>query len=276
MNAMSPITDDEAIVADLRKRGIIGPISADFIASLRQDREFVELAEKIKAIPGASDKFKRTLTWLGIFPPDDTDDGTHIAARDRLKAAEENDIFDVALAEYQRVRAIELAWPRYKTIEEEKAHEHEWAAALTATTDAFDAMITIPVTDSPRSSAKLRAIADLYDLEGCGLRRPVLDQVLGELDASIAAPASTPEIEALIARHEEAHQAYNKSPDEDGPLYDAYEATLCALDAYEPRTLHEFARLFATRYSNGLSPHDDDVTKLVEIANRLTGARQTV
>jgi hypothetical protein len=87
----------------------------------------------------------------------------------------------------------------------------------------------------------------------------------------IATAAAASELESLINQHEAAERVFNNAPDADegSPEELRYLSTLHALDAYVPRTPHEFVRSFSARFSNDLPPNDDDMEDLVSIARHL-------
>jgi hypothetical protein len=97
--------------------------------------------------------------------------------------AERHATFDAALAEYQRLKAIENARPLGLTLGDEKRLEPVFDAALAETDVAFDAMIVIPVTDGPRVWAKFAAILEHYEVGGFGLDPGVQAQVFAEAKA---------------------------------------------------------------------------------------------
>ena len=51
-----PARTDEHYVAELRERGLVGPIPASFLASYRRDREFMETVRRVWAMPGGPEK----------------------------------------------------------------------------------------------------------------------------------------------------------------------------------------------------------------------------
>jgi hypothetical protein len=109
MNAFRKMTDEQ-LVADLRDHGLVGPISARFLSGYRQDREFMELAKTVEAIPGGPEKFKRALVRVGIIPPTDQGDETLLAAWERVKTAERELIASGADATEERDAPAWASW----------------------------------------------------------------------------------------------------------------------------------------------------------------------
>ena len=83
---MTALLTDEALTAQLRERGLVGPIDGDFLAEYRQHRTFVELMEKVEATPGAPDRMRRVLIQLGVLSPADHGDENLLAAWASFKA----------------------------------------------------------------------------------------------------------------------------------------------------------------------------------------------
>jgi Zn ribbon nucleic-acid-binding protein len=97
----------------------------------------------------------------------------------------DGDAFAGALAEYEGLRAAELAIPGCENLEEEEAQAGKREAAWDAAQKAFDRMIVMPVSEGVQAAAKLRAVNDFYRLASCGLDEGVLAQVLAEIDAAL-------------------------------------------------------------------------------------------
>lgn len=103
----------------------------------------------------------------------------------RFSAIVQNPEFDVALAEYLRLRAIEDATPSGDTREEEERLEPGVQAAIAATDEAFATMMAIQVTDGPRAAAKLAALDRQYELSAGGVDRALLNQAIGEIATAL-------------------------------------------------------------------------------------------
>jgi hypothetical protein len=97
------------------------------------------------------------------------------------------------------------------------------------------------------------------------LTRQILETLTGEMRENVS------DLERLIAERDVALRAYNEFDGDGGPLEAAYLAAVDELDNYQPRTPHEFVRLFAARYDNCLVPNDDAMPTLVACAARLGG-----
>ncbi|MDB5738251.1 MAG: hypothetical protein JWO65_1919 [Sphingomonas bacterium] len=282
---MHPMDDD--IVADLRERGMVGPISADFIAEVRRGRRLVELAKRVEATTGGSEKFKRALIRIGILPPEGEGDGTLIAAWESFKIVEsDTGGSGVEQAEYHDV-PLDLIWDA-----SEKALLFTPATTIKGAIiklrrflllSASDKWVTRAIMNDDDTTlfARVEEFDASEHLVADALAALTLVQEPGGEKArpNGVDPLSccSSELDALIAQHDAALIAFNASsvsPDEGEPLENAYHASLHALDGYEPQTPHEFTRLFASRYRDGLPPGDDAIIELVAIANRLTGTHE--
>lgn len=78
---------DDSLTAELRERGLTGPITAAFLADYRQSRRFNSLAEQLNALPGGQALFTRAMKRSGLLRSDDPGDAGLLAAWDRWKVA---------------------------------------------------------------------------------------------------------------------------------------------------------------------------------------------
>lgn len=78
---------DAALIAELRGKGLVGPISADFLADYGQRREFAMLARQLCGTRHGMHRFRRALVRAGTLPSDDPTDASLIDAWERWKVA---------------------------------------------------------------------------------------------------------------------------------------------------------------------------------------------